>query len=85
MIEVGVAKVTRRTNEFKREKKLIRDAISRTPAGQAGELWSEYAEKCEALGHEYSQQQGCEIPAKSEFGRAAEARQYAAYNYHNIQ
>ena len=84
MIEIGVVSVTRYMAELKREKKQLRDAIESTPVDQTGELLLEYAEKCVALGHEYSQQ-GCQSGKDYDIAAAATARRNAAYNYHNIR
>ena len=84
MREVGCVGSPPHVTRLKVERNDLRSVIRRTPADQAGELQLEYAEKCEDLGHWY-RQQGCETPAKCEFGEAAQARRNAASNCHNIR
>ena len=84
MREVGCVGSPPHVTRLKVERNYLRSVIRRTPADQAGELQLEYAEKCEALGHWY-RQQGCETPAKCEFGEASQARRNAALNYDYIR
>ena len=77
MIEVFCVGLSPYAVLLKEDKNRLCSEIRKTPADQAGELRLECAETCDALGHWY-RQQGCEIPAKSEFDEANRHRQKAS-------